>query len=100
MAYTALPTGTVTFLFTDIEGSTKLWEQHPEEMKAALAQHDSILKDAIESNRGHFIKTTGDGVHAVFTTAIDSVNATIAAQRTLHSSFSLALEGPHGNSHR
>ena len=43
-----LPSGTVTFLFTDIEGSTKLWEQHPEAMKSALAKHDAILKEAIE----------------------------------------------------
>jgi predicted ATPase/class 3 adenylate cyclase len=85
----ALPTGTVTFLFTDIEGSTQLWEQHPEAMKSALAKHDSILKEAIESHHGHIIKTTGDGIHAVFTTAIDSVNASIAAQRELHSSFIL-----------
>ncbi|HET9909753.1 MAG TPA: adenylate/guanylate cyclase domain-containing protein [Anaerolineales bacterium] len=79
-----LPSGTVTFLFTDIEGSTKLWEQHPEAMKSALAKHDSILKDAIESNRGHIIKTTGDGVHAVFATALDGINAAINAQRELN----------------
>jgi len=78
-----LPSGTVTFLFTDIEGSTKLWEQHPEAMKGALAKHDSILKEAIESNHGHIIKTTGDGVHAVFTTALDGINAAIEGQRTL-----------------
>ncbi len=81
------PTGTVTFLFTDIEGSTQLWEKHPEEMKSALAKHDSILKEAIESNHGHIIKTTGDGVHAVFEKVFDSVNATIQAQRNLSSSF-------------
>ncbi|HNC91307.1 MAG TPA: adenylate/guanylate cyclase domain-containing protein, partial [Anaerolineales bacterium] len=84
-----LPFGTVTFLFTDIEGSTKLWEQHPEAMKTALAKHDSILKDAIESNRGHVIKTTGDGFHAVFATAMDGINASVTAQRELHSSFFL-----------
>ncbi len=82
-----LPTGTVTFLFTDIEGSTKLWEQYPEEMKSALAKHDSILKDAIKSNHGHIIKTTGDGVHAVFEKAIDSINATIQTQLNLSLSF-------------
>jgi predicted ATPase/class 3 adenylate cyclase len=86
----ALPTGTVTFLFTDIEGSTSLWEKYPEEMKNALAKHDAILKEAIQSNHGHIIKTTGDGVHAVFTTAIDSVNASIAAQRELSSSFTIS----------
>ncbi|CAG0961081.1 partial Putative HTH-type transcriptional regulator, partial [Anaerolineae bacterium] len=88
-----LPSGTVTFLFTDIEGSTKLWELHSEAMKAALVKHDSILKEAIESNHGHIIKTTGDGVHAVFTTAIDGVNASITAQRQLHSSLRQAQDG-------
>ncbi|MBC7878021.1 MAG: adenylate/guanylate cyclase domain-containing protein [Anaerolineales bacterium] len=80
MSKLELPSGTVTFLFTDIEGSTQLWEKNPEEMKSALAKHDAILKTAIESNHGHIIKTTGDGVHAVFTTAIDAINAAIAAQ--------------------
>ena len=46
----ALPSGTVTFLFTDIEGSTTLLENHPEAMKSALAKHDAILKEAVESN--------------------------------------------------
>jgi len=81
-----LPSGTVTFLFTDIEDSTKLWEQYPEAMKSALAKHDSILKETIESNHGHIIKTTGDGVHAVFTTAIDSVNAALEAQHEFQTS--------------
>ena len=67
-----LPKGTITFLFTDSEGSTKLWEKYPEAMKAALAKHDSILKEAIEANNGHIIKTTGDGIHAVFVTALDN----------------------------
>jgi len=81
-----LPSGTVTFLFTDIEGSTKLWEKHPEAMKSALALHDSILKDAVESNNGHIIKTTGDGIHAVFSTALDSVKAVLDAQHEFQTS--------------
>jgi len=81
-----LPSGTVTFLFTDIEGSTKLWEEYPEEMKSALATHDEILKHAIETNRGIVIKTTGDGVHAVFTTAMDAVNASLDAQYEVQTS--------------
>jgi len=80
------PSGTVTFLFTDIEGSTKLWEKHPEAMKAALAKHDSILKETIESNNGQIIKTTGDGVHAVFSTAIDAINAALDAQKKFQTS--------------
>jgi predicted ATPase/class 3 adenylate cyclase len=79
-----LPSGTVTFLFTDIEGSTQLWEKHPEAMRDALAQHDSILRESIESNHGHVIKMTGDGIHSVFETAIDAVNATLIAQRNLN----------------
>ena len=75
-----LPSGTVTFLFTDIEGSTQLWEKHPEEMRAALAQHDVILREAIRSHNGYLIKTTGDGIHAVFEKAVDAVNAALEAQ--------------------
>jgi predicted ATPase/class 3 adenylate cyclase/tetratricopeptide (TPR) repeat protein len=75
-----LPSGTVTFVFTDIEGSTRLWEEHPEAMKAALARHDEILRTAVESNGGHVVKTTGDGLHAVFGTAGDAVSAAVAAQ--------------------
>ena len=46
------PTGTVTFLFTDIEGSTRLWEQHPQAMAGALARHDAIMRQAIARHRG------------------------------------------------
>ena len=77
----SLPTGTVTFLFTDIENSTPLWEQHPEVMKSALAKHDSLLQKVIDLNNGQIIKTTGDGIHAVFSTAIDAINASLDAQR-------------------
>lgn len=80
-----LPSGTVTFLFTDIESSTKLWEQFPEAMRTALAKHDSILRQAIESNHGHIVKTTGDGVLAVFENAVNGIAATLAAQQALKS---------------
>src|SRR5689334_2777240 len=76
-----LPSGVVTFLFTDIEGSTKLWEQYPEAMKSALARHDGILRQAIEANHGVFIKTTGDGCHAVFAGAEDGILAARDAQQ-------------------
>lgn len=79
----AYPTGTLTFLFTDIEGSTPLWDTYPEAMKTALAKHDSILKQAVESNGGKVIKTTGDGIHAVFETAGKGVAAASAAQEAL-----------------
>lgn len=77
------PSGTVTFLFTDLEGSTKLWEQFPEHMKAALARHDEILRKAIESHGGHVIKTTGDGFHAAFQTGLAGVAAALSAQQDL-----------------
>src|SRR5690242_10758561 len=77
------PTGTVTFLFTDLEGSTRLWEQHPEAMKDALARHDEIVRDAIITGGGSIVKMTGDGVHAAFGTAQDAIVAALAAQRAL-----------------
>jgi len=80
---TDLPTGTVTFLFTDLEGSTRLWEQHPEAMRDALARHDEILRTAVETHDGHVVKTTGDGLHAAFATAHDAVLAATDAQRSL-----------------
>jgi predicted ATPase/class 3 adenylate cyclase len=78
-----LPTGTVTFLFTDLESSSRLWEEHPETMKAALARHDAILRVAVEAHGGYVVKTTGDGVHAVFTAARDAIGAAVAGQRAL-----------------
>ncbi len=81
---TTLPLGIATFLFSDIEGSTRLWEQYPEAMKAALARHDSILHQAVESSGGHVIKGTGDGIHAVFDAAINAVGATLHAQEFLN----------------
>ncbi len=83
-ASTSLPTGTVTFLFTDIEGSTMLWEQHPQAMRAALARHDAILRQAVALHRGVVFKTVGDSVHAVFARAIDALSDALAAQRGLH----------------
>ena len=80
---TTLPNGTVTFLFTDLEGSTRLWEEHPSTMRAALAHHDHLVRDAIERHSGIVVKTTGDGVHAVFTSPVDALVASIAAQRDL-----------------
>ena len=78
-----LPTGTITFLFTDIEGSTRLWERHHAAMQQALAHHDAILRDVIESNDGYLVKTTGDGAHAAFAIAADAIAASLAAQRAL-----------------
>jgi predicted ATPase/class 3 adenylate cyclase len=78
------PTGTVTFLFTDIEGSTKLWERHPEAMQSALSRHDDILREAIEERGGYVFKTVGDAFCAAFATASDALTAALAAQKALH----------------
>ena len=79
-----LPSGTVTFLFTDIEGSTKLWEARRETMGAALARHDALLRQCIAAHRGQVFKTVGDAFCTVFATATDAVNAALAAQQALH----------------
>ncbi|GIV98593.1 MAG: hypothetical protein KatS3mg057_3250 [Herpetosiphonaceae bacterium] len=78
-----LPTRIITFLFTDIEGSTRLWEQHPQEMRVALARHDEIVRQALEAHGGIIFKTVGDAFHAAFSTAPAALAAAIAIQRTL-----------------
>jgi predicted ATPase/class 3 adenylate cyclase len=74
---------TVTLLFTDLEGSTRLWERYPSAMAAALKRHDALLQSAIEAAGGRVVKTTGDGMMAVFGSAPDAVGASLAAQRGL-----------------
>lgn len=88
-----LPSGTITFLFTDIEGSTKRWEQQPEAMRVALARHDAILRSAIEENGGYVFKTVGDAFCAAFPTARNALLATIAAQQALHNADWSAVGG-------
>ena len=77
------PTGTVTFLFTDIEGSTKLWERHPEAMQTALARHDEILRDAVEQHGGYIFKTVGDAFCCAFRNAPYALEAALDAPRLL-----------------
>jgi predicted ATPase/class 3 adenylate cyclase len=72
-----LPTGTVTFLFTDLELHTQLWDLEPDAMQVALARHDEIQRGAVESQGGQVVKHRGDGVHAVFATADAAVRAAI-----------------------
>ena len=78
-----LPQGTVTFLFTDIEGSTRLWEESPAPMGAALARHDAILEGAITSHGGVVFSRMGDGMAAAFASAREAVWAALEAQRGL-----------------
>jgi predicted ATPase/class 3 adenylate cyclase/Tfp pilus assembly protein PilF len=82
-ASTPLATGTVTFLLTDIEGSTALWEQDGARMSQALAAHDLLARSAVESHHGVVVKMTGDGVHAVFDDARQALAATLDMQRAL-----------------
>jgi class 3 adenylate cyclase len=80
---TQLPEGTLTFLFTDIEGSTRLWEEDPEAMRQALARHDALLREVLERGGGRVFKSTGDGFCAVFPSAVLPAQAALAAQRAL-----------------
>src|SRR5947207_1582150 len=72
-----------TFLFTDIEGSTKLWEQFPELMRSALARHDSILRRVIEGQGGTVFKTVGDSFCATFPAVSDALRAAATAQQEI-----------------
>ena len=78
-----MPRGTVTFLFTDVEGSTRLWEAQHDAMRTALARHDALLRQSIETHGGYVFKTVGDAFCAAFATAPDAVAAALEAQRAL-----------------
>jgi class 3 adenylate cyclase len=80
---TVPPSGVVTFLFTDVEGSTRRWEADADMMRAELAVHDEVLRSAIEAHGGLLFKHTGDGVWATFASPRSSVDAAVAAQREL-----------------
>jgi class 3 adenylate cyclase len=73
----------VTFLFTDVEGSTRRWEADADAMRKALAAHDEVLRKAIEAHGGFLFKHTGDGVCAAFASPRAAVDAAVAAQRAL-----------------
>jgi predicted ATPase/class 3 adenylate cyclase len=77
------PQGQVTFLFTDLVGSTQLWEDFPEAMDEALARHDALLEEAITAPQGWIVKTTGDGILAAFASPVDAVSAAIEGQKRL-----------------
>jgi predicted ATPase/class 3 adenylate cyclase len=77
------PSGTVTLLFTDVEGSTRLWEDEPKAMTAALRRHDEIIRAVIEDQRGFVFKTVGDAFCATFATPQAALSATLVAQQQL-----------------
>ena len=85
------PSGTVTFLFTDVEGSTKLWAVDREAMSASLVLHDAILHESIESHGGYVFTTAGDSFAAAFGRASDAVAAATASQSELNNA---AWPGP------
>jgi class 3 adenylate cyclase len=79
----ALPSGSVTFLFTDIAGSTRLWERDPVEMRAAVARHDALLQTAVTAHGGYLYNHVGDAVQAAFPSAAAALAAAVAAQHEL-----------------
>jgi predicted ATPase/class 3 adenylate cyclase len=81
-----LPTGTLTLLLSDVEGSTRLWEQHPESMRTALARHDELVEQAVTDNGGHVVRPRGEGDSrfAVFVRASDGIQAAARIQRALY----------------
>jgi class 3 adenylate cyclase len=78
-----IPSETLTFLFTDIEGSTRLSQIHPHAMSMMLARHHAILRTAIESHHGHTFQIVGDSFCAAFHNALDALNAALDGQRNL-----------------
>ena len=72
-----------TFVFTDIEGSTRWWEREPDRMRRALARHDALSHASVQAHRGRLVKRTGDGIHAVFDEPLDAVLAVLELQQAL-----------------
>ena len=90
---TPRPTGTVTFLFSDIEGSTVRWERDRKAMEPALARHDALMRAALEARGAYVFKTVGDAFCAAFATAADAIAAALDAQRALSAADFSAVEG-------
>jgi class 3 adenylate cyclase len=89
-----LPSGTVTFLFTDIECSTVLWEQDPEAMRAAMGDHLRLLRDSVETHNGVLFKVVGDAVQAAFPAAPEAVVAALHAQQAAQAPAHSQAFGP------
>jgi len=88
-----VPSGTVTFVFTDIEGSTARWDRHPSAMALALRRHDDLLRAAIVRNRGHVFKTIGDAFCAAFSRPEEALAAVVEAQHALLAEDFSAVDG-------
>ncbi len=87
------PSGTITFLFTDVQGSTARWEAYRDDMKVAVARHDALLRQVLEQHRGYIFKTLGDAFCVAFHTAPAALAAAIAAQRSLAEQDHSTVEG-------
>ncbi len=90
----SLPAGTVTFLFTDVVGSTRLWDSFPDDMRTALALHDEILTTATKTSGGTVVKHTGDGLFIAFGSALAAVRAAVEAQQQLADGDWPEITGP------
>lgn len=88
-----LPTGTVTFVFSDIEGSTERWEHNRAEMQEALRRHDAVMRSAISEHGGYVFKTIGDAFCSVFERAENAITAILAVQRALAAEDFTAVDG-------
>ena len=82
---TEAPKGTATFFFTDIQGSTAMWERDARRMQRALARHDEILKSVVEAHGGYVFKMVGDACCAAFDSAPKALEAALSAQRVVFS---------------
>jgi predicted ATPase/class 3 adenylate cyclase len=89
----ALPTGTVTFLFTDIEGSTERWERHRDAMRSAVRRHEEVMREAMAAHDGHVFKTIGDAFCAAFYNVAAAIAAALDAQRSLAKQDWSAVDG-------
>jgi len=90
-----LPSGTVTFLFTDIEGSTKRWETHGDDMRLAVERHDSLLRSVFEQRGGYIFKTVGDAFCVAFASAPDALTAALEAQLAIAKEDHASVGGIH-----
>ncbi|MDQ6766526.1 MAG: adenylate/guanylate cyclase domain-containing protein [Candidatus Eremiobacteraeota bacterium] len=88
-----VPTGTLTFLFSDIEGSTRRWELHRESMKAAISRHEELMRTAISQYHGYVFKTVGDEFCCAFSTAHEALRAALDAQQALADEDFSAVDG-------
>ncbi len=81
----------MTYVFTDVEGSSRLWEQHPQAMQSLMAQHDTLCRSLVAQHGGHIVKFTGDGIHAVFADASSALQMVVALQSGI---ATLPQDGP------